>query len=83
MVENLILSLCAYVLSLLLFMVGMIWFNTSFAADLKIGTDVSLISTTHVLFGLLATVLSCAAISYGIAKILLSKINIADSLRTA
>ena len=82
-VENLILSLCAYVLSLLLFMVGMIWFNTSFAADLKIGTDVSLISTTHVLFGLLATVLSCAAISYGIAKILLSKINIADSLRTA
>ena len=33
-VENLILSLCAYVLSLLLFMVGMIWFNTSFAADL-------------------------------------------------
>ena len=82
-VENLILSLCAYVLSLLLFMVGMIWFNTSFAADLKIGTDVSLISTTHVLFGLLATVLSCAAISDGIAKILLSKINIADSLRTA
>ena len=82
-VENLILSLCAYVLSLLLFMVGMIWFNTSFAADLKIVTDVSLISTTHVLFGLLATVLSCAAISYGIAKILLSKINIADSLRTA
>ena len=82
-VENLILSLCAYVLSLLLFMVGMIWFNTSFAADLKIGTDVSLISTTHVLFGLLATVLSCAAISYGIAKILLSKINIADSLITA
>lgn len=82
-VENLILSLCAYVLSLLLFMVGMICFNTSFAADLKIGTDVSLISTTHVLFGLLATVLSCAAISYGIAKILLSKINIADSLRTA
>ena len=82
-VENLILSLCAYVLSLILFMVGMIWFNTSFAADLKIGTDVSLISTTHVLFGLLATVLSCAAISYGIAKILLSKINIADSLRTA
>lgn len=82
-VENLILSLCAYVLSLLLFMVGMIWFNTSFAADLKIGTDVSLISTTHVLFGLLATVLSCAAISYGTAKILLSKINIADSLRTA
>lgn len=82
-VENLILSLCAYVLSLLLFMVGMIWFNTSFAADLKIGTDVSLISTTHVLFGLLATVLSCAAISYGIAKILLSKINIADTLRTA
>ena len=82
-VENLILSLCAYVLSLLLFMVGMIWFNTSFAADLKIGTDVSLISTTHVLFGLLATVLSCAAISYGIVKILLSKINIADSLRTA
>lgn len=82
-VENLILSLCAYVLSLLLFMVGMIWFNTSFATGLKIGTDVSLISTTHVLFGLLATVLSCAAISYGIAKILLSKINIADSLRTA
>ncbi len=80
-IQNFILSVCAYLCSLGLFYAGMFTFNLYFKDLLGPETLVSILNVTHVITGGLLTVLICVLVSMVLCRFKVLNLKVADSLR--
>ncbi len=80
-IENLILSIIAYLCSLTLFYSGMYTFNLYFKDLLGPDTLVSSLTLNHVITGGVLTVVVCMLASMLVCRLKVLNIKVADSLR--
>lgn len=80
-IQNFILSVCAYMCSLGLFYGGMFTFNLYFKDLLGPETLVSILNLSHVVTGGLMTVFICVLISMVLCRFKVLNLKVADSLR--
>ncbi|SFS36597.1 putative ABC transport system permease protein [Succinivibrio dextrinosolvens] len=80
-IQNFILSVCAYLCSLGLFYAGMFTFNLYFKDLLGPETLVSILTLSHVITGGILTVLICVAVSMVLCRFKVLNLKVADSLR--
>ncbi|WP_295364208.1 hypothetical protein [uncultured Succinivibrio sp.] len=80
-IQNFILSVCAYLCSLGLFYAGMFTFNLYFKDLLGPETLVSILTVSHVVTGGLMTVFICVLVSMVLCRFKVLNLKVADSLR--
>lgn len=80
-IENLIIAILAYLLSLGIFYLGMEVFNSYFKDLLGANTLVSTLTLSHIFIGLLLTIFINLLISILLSKIKINKVHVAQSLR--
>lgn len=80
-IQNFILSICAYLCSLGLFYAGMFTFNLYFKDLLGPETLVSILTVSHVVTGGLMTVFICVLVSMVLCRFKVLNLKVADSLR--
>ena len=80
-IQNFILSVCAYLCSLGLFYAGMFTFNLYFKDLLGPETLVSILTVSHVVTGGLMTVFICVLVSMVLCRFMVLNLKVADSLR--
>ena len=80
-IQNFILSVCAYLCSLGLFYAGMFTFNLYFKDLLEPETLVSILTVSHVVTGGLMTVFICVLVSMVLCRFKVLNLKVADSLR--
>lgn len=80
-IQNFILSVCAYLCSLGLFYAGMFTFNLYFKDLLGPETLVSVLTVSHVFTGGLMTVFICVLVSMVLCRFKVLNLKVADSLR--
>lgn len=80
-IQNFILSVCAYLCSLGLFYSGMFTFNLYFKDLLGPETLVSILTVSHVVTGGLMTVFICVLVSMVLCRFKVLNLKVADSLR--
>lgn len=80
-IQNFILSVCAYLCSLGLFYAGMFTFNLYFKDLLGPETLVSILTVSHVVTGGLMTVFICVLVSMVLFRFKVLNLKVADSLR--